>query len=64
MFLTSAQLEVLTGYRRPKKQKAALDAMGIAYRVRPDGRPVVLAESVGARKRMDGPRLDRVNVSA
>ena len=42
MFLNKDELEQLTGKRRPKAQGRALDAMGIPYRRRPDGSPVVL----------------------
>jgi hypothetical protein len=42
--LTSADLQALTGYRRPSAQVRALRAMGIEHWVRPDGRPVVRAD--------------------
>ena len=63
MFLSNKQLEALTGYRRPAEQKAALEAMGIPFRVRPDGRPVVLESSVDIAVSRKGPRLDRINVT-
>jgi hypothetical protein len=46
MFLSKDQLYELTGKRRPKAQARALDAMGIPYRRRPDGSPVVLRTHV------------------
>jgi hypothetical protein len=42
--LAPADLEALTGYRRPSAQIRALRAMGIEHWVRPDGRPVVRAD--------------------
>jgi hypothetical protein len=42
MFLSKDQLYELTGRRRPKAQARALSLMGIPYRRRPDGSPVVL----------------------
>jgi hypothetical protein len=44
MFLTPADLESLTGYRRPSAQVRALRRMGVEHWVRPDGRPVVRAD--------------------
>jgi hypothetical protein len=44
MLLSAADLEALTGYRRPSAQVRALRAMGIEHWVRPDGRPVVRAD--------------------
>ena len=41
MFLTEEEKQQLTGYKGPAGQRRALDAMGIRYRVRPDGRPMV-----------------------
>jgi hypothetical protein len=42
MFLSKDELVALTGRRRPKAQARALTGMGIPYRRRPDGSPVVL----------------------
>ncbi len=42
--LTSADLEALTGFKRPSAQVRALRAMGIEHWIRPDGRPVVRAD--------------------
>ena len=43
MILDADTLHALTGKRRPKAQRQALDAMGVPYRVRPDGHVVVIA---------------------
>jgi hypothetical protein len=40
--LVGEDIERLTGKKRPSAQRRALDKMGVAYLVRPDGRPVVL----------------------
>lgn len=45
-FLTDASLRHLTGYQRYSAQVRALRQMGIPHRVRPDGRPIVLAEDL------------------
>jgi hypothetical protein len=42
--LTPADLEALTGFKRPSAQVRALRAMGIEHWIRPDGRPVVRAD--------------------
>jgi hypothetical protein len=42
--LAPAEVEALTGYKRPAAQVRALRAMGIEHWVRPDGRPVVRAD--------------------
>jgi hypothetical protein len=42
--LNPADLEALTGFKRPSAQVRALRAMGIEHWVRPDGRPVVRAD--------------------
>lgn len=39
--LSAADLEILTGKRRPTAQRRALDSMGVRYHTRPDGVPVV-----------------------
>jgi len=41
MLLNSEQLIELTGFKRPHKQVQALEYMGIQYRLRLDGKPVV-----------------------
>lgn len=51
MFLTTAELQELTGYRRPADQVRALDRLGIGY-VPPSGRrrhPLVRRDAVGSR---------------
>ena len=40
------QIEQITGKTRPAAQRRALDRMGIRYFVRPDGRPVVVADAL------------------
>lgn len=40
--LTSDEIAEITGRRRMAAQRQALTAMGIAFRVRPDGTPAVL----------------------
>jgi hypothetical protein len=46
MFLTDRQLRDLTGRQRPGAQRRALTRMGIPHHVRPDGRPVVVADQL------------------
>jgi hypothetical protein len=42
MFLTQEQLCEMTGYRRYSGQRRWLQREGISFRIRADGRPVVL----------------------
>jgi hypothetical protein len=42
IFLSKDELAALTGRKRPTAQARALAGMGIPYRRRPDGSPVVL----------------------
>lgn len=42
MLLTAREVAELTGRERRPAQCRALDAMGVPYRVRPDGSPAVL----------------------
>lgn len=51
MILDAEELHRLTGRRRRKGQREALDYMGIPYRVRPDGRLVVIAADLEHRER-------------
>jgi hypothetical protein len=46
LFLSKEELVMLTGKRRPKAQGRALTHMGIPYRTRLDGSPVVLRTSL------------------
>ena len=46
MILTAADLALLTARRRHSAQKRVLDALGVPYRVRPDGSVVVLQEDL------------------
>ena len=46
MFLTSDQLQDLTGYKSAKKQVAWLSANGYRFDRRADGRPVVLLQQL------------------
>ena len=50
MFLTSGQIEQLTGYRKPVLQIRWLLANGYHIDVRADGRPAVLTAQVEARQ--------------
>jgi len=50
VFLGAADLQRLTGRERPSAQRRALDRMGVAYWVRPDGRPVVARSAVEGRE--------------
>ena len=43
MILDADTLITLTGKRRHSAQRLALDAMGVPYRVRPDGHLIVVA---------------------
>ena len=59
MFLTAAELEQLTGYRRYSKQRQALDRNAVPYFVAASGRPVVLKEDLVKRiVRPDGPKAN------
>ena len=49
LLLSPGTLADLTGKVRPGAQRRALDRMGIAYFVRPDGRPVVAAAALSYR---------------
>lgn len=42
MILTADQLEEITGKRRSRSQVDVLAALGIPYKVRPDGKVIVL----------------------
>jgi hypothetical protein len=42
MFLSQEQIVVLTGKQQPSAQRRALNAMGLTYKIRPDGSLVVL----------------------
>ena len=48
MTLEPADIERITRRKRHAAQCRVLDALGIAYRKRPDGSPAVLREAVGA----------------
>ena len=50
VFLTAAELQALTGYRKPALQRRWLLENGYRFEVRADGRPVVLAAQVEARQ--------------
>ena len=55
VFLYQPDLQRLTGRERPSAQRRALDRMGVAYWVRPDGRPVVARAAVEGRESAAGP---------
>jgi len=46
MLLSEKEIRALTGRVRPTAQRRALERMGIAHHVRPDGRPVVTWSAV------------------
>lgn len=48
MLLTVREIAELTGRERRSAQCRALDAMGVPYRVRPDGSPAVLRTAAEA----------------
>ncbi len=48
MILTADQLEEVTGKRRARSQVDVLAALGIPYKTRPDGTPVVLRAALEA----------------
>jgi hypothetical protein len=50
VFLDQPDIQRLTGRERPSAQRRALDQMGVAYWVRPDGRPVVARSAVEGRE--------------
>ncbi|MGH8562757.1 MAG: DUF4224 domain-containing protein [Gammaproteobacteria bacterium] len=67
MFLTEAQLEVLTGYKRRHKQIARLIEKGIPHEVSAAGFPVVATREIERRlvndpkiRVKDRPRLELV----
>jgi hypothetical protein len=41
MFLTDEEVRRLTGKKRFRAQVKALTSMGVAFQVRPDGKPIV-----------------------
>lgn len=66
MFLTTDELEQLTGRMRRSAQAAELDAMGVPYRVRRSGSIVVLRVAVqiafGATQQPEKPRAPRLRL--
>ncbi len=50
MFLSTAELQDLTGYVQPAAQRRWLAENGYRFDVRSDGRPSVLADQVRARQ--------------
>jgi len=49
--LEQADLEALTGRRRPTAQAKALRSMGIDFRTRPDGKIIVIEDDLPLRGR-------------
>ena len=51
-WLTSEEVESLTKYKQPQKQREALNQMGVNHTVRPDGSIVVFQSDLtsGSRK--------------
>ena len=50
MLLSNENLIDLTGYKQPAAQIRALRTMGIAFNIRPDGKPVVTWEGVNGQR--------------
>lgn len=46
MFLSDSEVQNLTGKQRYHAQRKALALMGVQFRVRPDGRPMVVRSHV------------------
>lgn len=61
MILTPEELRILTHRMRAKAQVRELNAMGIPYRQRTDGSPVVLVDDVVASKRQ-APRTPKLRL--
>lgn len=59
MFLTDEELVKLTGRSRPSAQRRILKYLDIPFRVRPDGKPVVMEADLHAtaKERPRAPRL-------
>jgi hypothetical protein len=62
MFLTPDQVQTLTGFKRPAKQREALRQMRIRHYVRPDGRPMVIESDleVSHRERQASPDFEAI----
>lgn len=58
MFLTDAELQTLTGYRRPACQRRWLERNGIPHFVNALGKPVVRQDLRAVR---DRPKVERVD---
>lgn len=65
-FLSSADIEALTGYRRPAYQVAWLKRHGLLLHVNARGRPVVLRSVVEGREQAKKSQIDwsKLNVGA
>jgi len=50
-FLDDSELVSLTGLKRPTAQARALRSMGIDFRVRPDGKIIVVEDDLPLRER-------------
>ncbi len=60
MFLSSEDVEALTGYRKPALQRRWLLANGYRFDVRADGRPALLRSQVEARQHVTGRVTSRI----
>lgn len=59
--LSDAEIEAVTHYRRPSMQAKALEAMGIAFKRRPDGSVLLTAEAVQQALRAQAPATAAVD---
>jgi len=53
MWLTPEQVESLTKYKQPTKQREALNHMGVNHVVRPDGSIVVFEADLSSSKKKE-----------
>ncbi len=53
MWLTSEEVESLTKYKQPQKQREALNQMGVNHVVRPDGSIVVFESDLTSGKKKE-----------
>lgn len=60
MFLTAAELAILTGYRQKGRQLARLRQMGIPFWTNAAGQPVVARAAIEGRKAPARPTQDWV----
>jgi len=61
--LDDAQIEQLTQRKRRPAQRRVLDAIGVSYRVRPDGSIVIFTEQFHAAPAQNRPPSPRLRLS-